>query len=152
MKKRPTSNVQIPEFFHWALDVGRWTLDVLRAKDELLHSPALDGPSREAPRFAAGPRLRIRGPALHTFLRPEKQAQRRRLRKGPQDPFAGERNRGICPVRAGTENPGAGQARLRGGPFARDVRAAFRDRRKRERRFFRTSRDCRSLRRSRDRA
>src|SRR2546421_9453419 len=82
-----------------ALRAGYWTF---RAKDDFLHSPAHNGPGSETSFLAPGTRLRIRGPALHRFLRSKKQAQRRRLRKGPQGPFAGEGDRGICPVRAGT--------------------------------------------------
>src|SRR5438045_3227362 len=66
------------------LDVGRWTLDVLFPKDELLHSPAFDGSSDQTSFFTARAWLRLHAKALHAFFCAEKQTQRRRLRKGSE--------------------------------------------------------------------
>src|ERR1700720_814610 len=111
---------------HWTLGVGRSTFSP--AKNELLYSPTLKEPGHQTARVAEGPRLRIRAEAVHTFLRAKKQTERRGLRKRSQGFAPGKGDWGVRAVRAGAENPGRGEARLRGGSFAGDVRAAFRHR------------------------
>src|ERR1044072_9475117 len=99
-----------------------------RRGNDFLHSPAHDRASYQAPRITSRSRFRIRVAAVHAFLRAEEQAQRGGLRKRTKDPPPREGDRRIRPVRTGVQDPRGSEARLRRGPFAGDVRTAFRNR------------------------